>query len=66
MSRAIFKKQKKFDINSKLLLEIAWEEMPCLENTWRINRCNDIVIKDKNYLLSKLVNNDQDSIKLRK
>jgi len=39
MSRAVSKKQKKFNTNSKPLLEIIWKEMPCLENIWRINRC---------------------------
>ena len=38
MFRAVSKEQKKFNTNSKLLLEVTWEGMLCLENTWRTNR----------------------------
>ena len=29
---------EKLDTNSEPLLEMTWEEMLCLENTWRMNR----------------------------
>ena len=38
MLKAVPKDQKKFDTNSKPLLEVTWEEILCLENTWRINK----------------------------
>ena len=38
MSRAVSKKQKNFDINSKPLSEVIWEGTLCLENTWRMDR----------------------------
>jgi len=38
MSRAVSKKQKKFDTNSEPLLEVTWKGTPYLENTWRTNR----------------------------
>ena len=38
MLRAVPKDRKKFDTNSKLLLEVTWEETLYLENTWRTNR----------------------------
>ena len=38
MFRAVPKKQKKFNTNSKPLLEVTWEGILCLENTWRMNR----------------------------
>ena len=33
MLKAVPKDQKKFDTNSKPLLEVTWEEILCLENT---------------------------------
>jgi len=58
MSRAVSKEQKKFDTNSKPLSEVIWKGMPCLENTWRTNRYDGIIGKDKDYLLSELVDYD--------
>ena len=63
MSKVILKEQKKFDTNSEPLLEITWERTLCLENIQRINRCNSIIGRDKNCLLSELVNYNQDSVK---
>jgi len=58
MSRAVSKEWKKFDTNSKPLLEVTWEETLCLENTWRMNRHDDVMGRDKDYLLGGPVNYD--------
>jgi len=58
MSRAVSKEQKKFDTNSKPLSEVIWKGMPYLENTWRANRYDGVIGKDKDYLLSELVDYD--------
>jgi len=60
----VSKKWKKFDTNFELLLEMTWEETLYLENIWRMNRyAKYFMSKNKDYLLGKLVDYDQDSIK---
>ena len=63
MYKVILKEQKKFDTNSEPLSEIMWKRIPYLESIQRINRCDSVIGKDKNCLLSELVNYNQDSIK---
>jgi len=63
MSRIVPKEQKKFDTNSKPLLEMIWKEILCLENTWRMNRYDDVMGRDKDSLLGELVDYNQDSVK---
>ena len=41
MSRAVPNKWKKFNINFKPLSEMTWEEILCLENIWKMNRCTE-------------------------
>ena len=65
MSRAVPKDRKKFDTNSEPLSEVTWEGTPFLENTWRTNRHDGVVGRDKDHLLGELVDYDQDSIKPR-
>jgi len=65
MSRVVPEEWKKFNTKSKSLLEVIWEEIPCLENTWKMNRHDGIMSRDKDYLLDELVNYDQDSVKFR-
>ena len=59
MFKAVPKEWKKFDTNSEPMSEITWEETLCLE------KYNDVMDRDKDCLLSKLVNYDQNSIKYR-
>ena len=55
MSRTVPKEWKKFDINSEPLSEMTWKGMLCLENTWRMNRCDSIMGRDKDCLLGEPV-----------
>jgi len=65
MFRTVPKEWKKFDTNFEPLLEVTWEETPCLENTWRTNRYDGIIGRDKDCLLGKPVDYNQDSVKPR-
>ena len=63
MSRAVPKGQRKFNTNSELLLEMTQKRTPCLKNTQKTNKCDDVMGRNKDHLLGKPVNYDQDNIK---
>ena len=60
------KKWKKFDTNSKPLLEVIWKGTSCLENTWRTNRHTrsvDVMVSwvGIKITLTKIVSNLEDN-----